>query len=385
MLKEIFLDNNATSITKPEVISAMCEVLKEPLNASSVHSFGRKGQKYIDRSSSTIKEVLLADDYEIVFTGSGTEANNLALKGKASDLIIASQIEHKSILSSIEKDSFLIDCDEDGYVKLDNLEKFLKESSGKEILVSVMLVNNETGVIQPIEDVIAIAKKYNATVHVDAIQAIGKMFFDLQKISPDMVSISAHKFGGPQGVGALLFKKDIKLKSHMSGGGQQRGIRAGTEDIASIFGMAKSFELLEDNLKKMKKVESIRNFLEDKIKALSKDSIIYGKKSMRIPNTSLFTMPNVNNSTQLIYFDTNKIAISAGSACSSGKISSSHVLKAMGVEDKDSSCAIRVSLGYQNTKSEIDEFIQLWSDLYNRCSNNSSNLFVQSNKLSLGF
>lgn len=380
MAEEIFLDYNATSVMKPEVISAMTEVFKEPLNASSVHKFGSKAKKYIDHSVSVIKQVFLADDYEVVFTGSGTEANNLALKGTDCDLVIVSEIEHNSVLSCVPKDSLFISCNSDGYVNTDMLEQLLEQHKDKKILVSVMLVNNETGVIQPIKDVIDISKKYGAAVHVDAIQAVGKISFDLKETEADLVSLSAHKFGGPQGTGALLFKEDIKIKSQIEGGGQQQGIRSGTEDIASIYGMAKALESLEDDILKMKEAEAIRDYLEDSVKSISPESVIYGKNSLRIPNTSLFTMPYVNSDTQLIYFDLNHIAVSAGSACSSGKISESHVLKAMGVCEKDSSCSIRVSLGKETGKEEIENFIDLWAKLYTRCSLGNSSLAVQTGK-----
>jgi cysteine desulfurase len=349
-----------------KVADAMIEVLGRSLNASSPHKMGRMARTIVEDARRKIAEFVgCGDDYNVIFTSSGTEANNLALKGFDGQNLFVSEIEHPSVLNVRKKpDSIVIPVNEDGTVNIENLEKLLTIHRGKS-LVSVMLANNETGIIQPIKEVVEVSKKWGAAVHTDAVQCFGKVKVDIKELGVDMLTISAHKFGGPQGVAALIVKKDIQLVPQTIGGGQEQNKRGGTENIAAIHGFGKAVEIARVD----EGIEFLRDALESEIRTFAPECIIFGENKDRLPNTSFIAMPDVSSETQLIHFDMNDIAVSAGSACSSGKIETSHVLKAMGVNDKIASCAVRVSLGRHSTAADINLFVRVWKELYNNVKN----------------
>lgn len=361
-MDRIYLDNNATTQPDASVIASVTKVLSGPLNSSSVHQSGREARQILENARNIIaKSVNANSDYRVIFTSSGTESNNLSLKGFNADKILISAIEHPSIYKfDDETKKIIIPVTENGVIDLNELDRLLSENSGKKLLVSVMLANNETGIIQPIKQVVKIAKKYNAFVHSDAIQAFGKTEVDLQDIGIDMMTISSHKIYGAQGAAALILKKNIILSPQIIGGAQEQNFRAGTENLPAIAGFAKAAE----NIVKNDNVRVLRDHLESQIKKIAPEAVIFGQKNERLPNTSFISMPNVSSETQLIHFDINGVDVSAGSACSSGKIEPSHVLTAMKVDSELANNVIRVSLSKNNKLEDVEYFTKKWQELY---------------------
>lgn len=358
----IYLDYNATTPAKPAVARAVAAVMERPLNASSVHGAGREAKRLIDGVRRTLSAALGAENYNVVFTASGTEANNLALKGIKADGVLVSSIEHASVLNAMA-DAVKIPVDENGVVELAGLQRLL--SNYKQPLVSVMLANNETGVIQPIKDITALVHAAGGIMHTDAVQAFGKINVDISTLNVDLITVSAHKIGGPLGAAALLVKPGVMVQPQIVGGGQELGMRAGTENVPAIVGFGTAIE----NIQKSAHTKVLRDRMETVIKSLGPETIIFGEHAERLPNTSCFTMPGVKNETQLIHFDLAGIAVSAGSACSSGKVTVSHVLKAMGADNDIATTSIRVSLGAETTERDMDQFVTAWRALFDRTAN----------------
>lgn len=364
-ISKIYFDHNATTQLLPEVKEGLLELYQNPLNASSIHANGRAAKYYLENARSKVKELIKADEqYQVIFTASGTEANNLAILGIKNINPLVSVIEHSSIISLVKY--AVIKVLRNGVIDLTELEHSLDTCNEKTPLVSVMLANNETGVIQPIKEVVRLAKKKNAIVHTDATQAPGKIPIDISELGVDMMTISAHKFGGPLGAAALIYKKHIDLYPIVMGGGQEYMVRAGTHNIQAIhgFGIACASEPKYRSL--MSKTEQIRNYIEKEISVISGDAIFFGRDAIRLPNTSSIGMPGITAESQVIHFDINGIAVSNGSACSSGTTKTPHVYMAMGYALDNAKTAIRITLGTNNTYEEADKFIQVWKDLYVR-------------------
>lgn len=354
----IYLDYNATAPIRPEVRDVMLEVMQAPANPSSVHSYGRAAKKKVEDARAVIANALSVFTHEVIFTASGTEANTLALKGLPDRPLIVSAIEHASVLKTVDEKALKIPALPSGIVDIAVLEILLKEL-GRPALVSVMLANNETGVIQPIYEICQLVHSYGGLVHSDAIQALGKITVDVGLLGVDMLSVSAHKFGGPQGVAALVVRQGIELNKMLVGGGQELGRRAGTEHVVGIAGFAKAIELAAKDMWQ-KPVRSALDEMENTFLKEISGSMILGKESPRLPNTSSILMPNVSAETQLMHFDLSGFAISAGSACSSGRIEPSHVVRAMAIENKQADHVIRVSAGWNTKPHEILEFTRYW-------------------------
>lgn len=351
----IYLDYNATGLPRPQAAEVAQHWLHLPANASSVHSFGRAAKKQLEDSRKTIAEAISAWPNEIIFTASGSEANVTALRSFPERRLLISAIEHSSVLSH---NGDKISVDVNGIIDLADLEKKLTGNPSS-ALVSVMLANNETGAIQPIAEVAAICKRYGALLHCDAVQALGKIEVDFSLLGADMLTISAHKCGGMIGAAALVVKNNLNIKPLLIGGGQELGRRAGTENIAAIAAFAAA--ILASNSSQMQNLRVWLNEMEKKLEAAG--GVVFAKDAPRLPNTSYVAMPSVSNEVQLIDFDLNGYAVSAGSACSSGRIEKSHVLLAMGVESELASCAIRVSGGWNTNKDEIEKFTAIWLGL----------------------
>lgn len=357
----IYLDHNATTPATDAAKAAMFAVMDAPLNASSVHRFGRDAKKLLDRARAQIRNAVNAENYHVIFTATGTEANNLALKGGAWCLVpgalFVSAVEHASVLNTAP-DAARIPVDTNGIINLHELQKLLstKHEAPGTTLVSIQLANNETGVIQPIAEIAQLVHEAGGMLHVDAVQGLGKIAVDVSKLNADMLTLSSHKIGGPLGAAALLVKPGIELKGQIIGGGQELGLRAGTENVPAIVGFGVAAEGLKfpDS--------ALRDYLEVSLP----EAVVFGYEAARLPNTSCIGMPSVSNETQLIHFDLEGIAVSAGSACSSGKVKLSHVLTAMGVAKETAHTAIRVSLSAATTKQEIDQFIASWKALFAR-------------------
>jgi len=347
--------------------AAMDKVFGLPLNPSSIHTYGRYARKLVEDSKNTIlnKFGLSANksDLRIIFTGSGTEANNLVFTGLPEYIPLVISTEHSSVLRPAENNKMVsIPVDRNGIVDLKYLETSLVKLSARKLLVSIMLANSETGVIQPIREVADLANKFGAIVHCDATQAIGKIEFNADKLGANLYTISAHKFGGPAGLGTLLYNRNIKFTPQILGGGQQYGVRSGTENVPAIVGMAAALE----NLCLFDK-RHLRDRLEDIITQSAPEAIIAGRDVERLPNTSCIILPGVSNELQVMNFDIAGIAISAGSACSSGRVTPSHVLLAMGFNQEMAHSAIRVSLPINVTEQQINRFCEVWLDFYKNC------------------
>ncbi len=362
MLREspIYLDYNATCPILPEVKTGMIKLMDLPLNPSSVHRYGKEAKMIIENARKKIATLIKADErFQVIFTSSGTEANNIALKGFKNLRVLTAAVEHPSVLE-IAKEA-VIPVDENGVIKLDVLE-YLLQKEGPSVLVSIQAANNETGVMQPMAEIAKLVHAYGGLFHTDAVQVCGKIEFDISALDIDLATISGHKFGGPIGASALVFKKSLSLKPLMYGGGQEYRFRPGTQNTIAIHGFGLAADIAGGQSHNMKKVEEIRNYLEDKIQKNYPAAVIFGKNARRLPNTSLIAMKGVTSETQLIYFDLNKIAVSAGAACSSGKVEFSRVLMAMNVEPEIAKNALRISIGCNSTKEEIDIFADLWLD-----------------------
>ncbi len=355
----IYLDYNATSPLLPQVREAMTEVETLPLNASSVHVMGRKAKQLLENARGTIANHFSSWPDEIIFTANGTEANNLALKGIAERKLMVAATEHSSIveIAKAAEGAVMLSVEATGLLDMAALEDELKRNPPA--LVSVMLVNNETGLIQPVKEIAALVHKYGGLMHCDAVQAVGKIPFDFTTLGVDMMTIAAHKVGGPVGVGALIVKNDVKLNSEMLGGGQEKRRRAGTENITAIIG----FAALIESLPKLAELTPLREKLEQGIFALSPQSQLIAKGAGRVNNTVSVITPGLSSELQLMHLDLAGICVSAGSACSSGRIEPSHVLQAMGYDKEDASSAIRISMGWSTTELEIKAFLEAWEKL----------------------
>jgi cysteine desulfurase len=350
----IYLDHNATSPLRPAARAAMLAALEKGGNASSIHAEGRDAHALIESAREAIARQLGVIAPMVVFTSGGSEANNLAIKGAPVERLIIGATEHPSVIEAAKASGKPIEfagVDCNGVIDLAKLAPLL--ATGPRALVSVMLANNETGAINPVADVVAIARGHGAVVHCDAVQAFGKVPVNFGLLGVDLASISAHKLGGPQGVGALIIRDGLAMTPLVHGGGQELRRRGGTENIAAIAGFAAA--VAERN----KDIETLRGRLESELS----DTIIVSKEVARLPNTSCFAFPGLSAETALMALDLDGIAVSSGSACSSGKVAKSHVLEAMGVAPEIASGAVRVSLGWNTTEDDIAGFIASWRKL----------------------
>jgi len=363
----IYFDHNSTTPLSDRAKQAMLEFMNaEPTNASSIHSFGRKAKMVLEDGRKLIAGNMSADkNYNLLFCASGTEANNLVLKNFYQDQIFISNIEHVSVLDHIKYCPSIktINVDLHGKLDLEHLEDSLKKAGKERILLSVIYANNEPGVLQEMSAITSLAKQYGAFVHSDFSQVPGKLQCNLDETDLDFVTISAHKFGGPIGIAGLLYKKNLHLIPQIIGGGQEKGLRSGTENILGVVGMAAAS--YNENIKKdIELIGDLRQYLESKIKAICPQVKIASQKAPRLCNTSMIVMPNIESQLQIVSFDLKGVAVSSGSACSSGKIGYSHVLQALGFSQQDSRCAIRVSLASSNSRDEVDFFCQVWQEIF---------------------
>tara|TARA_Y100001970_G_scaffold283401_2_gene398484 strand:- start:105643 stop:106773 length:1131 start_codon:yes stop_codon:yes gene_type:complete len=362
----VYLDYNATAPVKPEVTQVVMSVLNNHGNPSSVHSFGRDARELIEEARESVALMVGSQSSNVIFTSGGTESNNLAIKLVKKKRLIVSAAEHPSILAAADfagAEKIILPVDSNGMVSPVMLKDILGPD-GTDTLVSIMLANNETGVIQPIAELAQIARSVGAIIHCDAVQGPGRTAINMDALGIHMLSISAHKFGGLKGVGALVISSEQEVNPIIVGGGQERGWRGGTENVPGIIGMGKAAQLALLDLDNIEQIANLRDLLEKKILRIEPDVTIFGDKVDRLPNTSSFTMPGVQSETQVMALDLAGIAVSAGSACSSGKVEPSHVLTAMGYSEAIGGCAIRVSIGWTNTEEDIDRFINTWKATY---------------------
>jgi cysteine desulfurase len=366
-LSPTYLDYNATAPLKPAAKAAMIEAMELTGNPSSVHRFGRLARRMLEDSRAKVAALAGAAPAGVVFTSGGTEANALALLGSGRRRALVSAIEHDSVRAAVRR---LPRADEipvaaNGTIDLAALERLLG-SDASDIIVSVMLANNETGVVQPIAEVAAMAHARGALVHCDAVQAAGKLALDRAALGVDLLTISGHKIGGPAGIGALVLREGLDLAAPMLGGGQERRRRGGTENLSGIAGFGAAAEEARGDIAAQPRLAVLRDRIEAAVRALSPSVRVFGADAPRLANTSCLSMPGVASEIQVMAFDLAGVAISAGAACSSGKVAASHVLRAMGVSEAEAANAIRVSLGWRSEASDVDAFLQAWGELYAR-------------------
>ena len=372
MPERVYLDWNATTPLRPEAKAAMAAAWDISGNPSSVHAEGRQARRLVEEARASISAAVGGRPQDVIFSSGGTEANALALTpglrrgaGQPAERLLVSAIEHTSVLSGGRfpaETIATIKVTPSGVVDLGHLRALLHD--GPPALVSVMLANNETGAIQPVAEVAEIVHAAGGLLHVDAIQAFGKLPFDIRSMGADLVTLSAHKIGGPKGVGALVLAADVQgLEPLLRGGGQELGRRAGTENVAGIaaFGAAAkaAMGLLEGNAARLR---DLRDSLEQGLRQ-TRGMIVFSGDAQRLPNTTLFTVPGLKAETAVIGFDLAGIAVSSGSACSSGKVQPSHVLAAMGLGRDLAQGAVRLSLGWSTSETDIDCCLEAWRKL----------------------
>jgi len=364
----IYLDNAASTPVHEKVIEEMLPYFREQYgNPSSIHRHGRLANIAIQNARKRIAELINANSNEILITSGGTESNNTAIYGIASQSkgrhIITSSIEHDAILEPckrLERDGYRITflpVDKYGFV---NLEDLKKEISDDTCLITIMYANNEVGTIQPIKEISKIAREKNVVFHTDAVQAVGKIPIDVKELGVDLLSISSHKINGPKGIGALYVKKGVKISPLMLGGGQERGLRSGTENVASIAGFGMACKLANDDMSENAiHCKKLTTKLTSRVLAEIPFTTLNGHPDMRIPNNTHFTFLGVSGEDLIIKLDENKISASTGSACSVKIQKASHVLKAMGFSHEQVTGSLRLTVGITNTEKEIDETVEV--------------------------
>ncbi|UWI83304.1 cysteine desulfurase family protein [Wolbachia endosymbiont of Howardula sp.] len=363
----IYADYNATSPISKNVQKHIIDTLyKCILNPSSLHKKGQEARRILENTRDKVRNVLgVSSTQEIIFTSGATEANNMVMKGITDHHQVISAIEHPSILESADH-PHIVPVNHEGVIDLLALEKTLIKLTGKKIIVSVMMANNETGVIQPIGDIVQISHRFQALCHTDATQSVGKIKVDMEELGVDLLTFSSHKFGGILGTGVLIFNKNIAIKPIIIGGQQERGIRGGTENVIAITGLSTALDDIPELLSRMHTIKILRDHLETQVLSYDSKIKIFSKNSKRLPNTSFIYMPGVKNDIQMMYFDLNNIAVSNGSACSSGKIEASQVLLAMGITHTEAECAIRISIGPDTSMQDIKKIESCWYNLYHK-------------------
>lgn len=366
-----YLDHNATSPLRPEVAEVMLRAFELPGNASSVHAEGRAARAAIEKAREAVARLVGAKAKNVVFTSGGTEAANLVLtpgfrrlgQQGATRLLIGAA-EHPCVLNGHRFPAVsaeFIPVDSDGILDLTWLEARLREAGDERVLVTIQLANNETGVLQPVAEAARLVHEHGGLIHTDAVQAAGKIPADMAVLGVDVLTLSAHKIGGPKGIGAVILASDqFEIAERLiRGGGQEKGFRAGTENVAAIAGFGAAAEIASSILEQeAERLRALRGEAEAELRRIAPDAVVVGAQAERLPNTLAFAIPGLKAETALIAFDLAGIALSSGSACSSGKVKRSHVLDAMGVEPALAEGVLRVSLGWSTTKEDVIRFAE---------------------------
>ena len=377
MTKNIYMDNSATTPVKPQVLEAMLPYFSEKYgNPSSIYSLGSASKVAVENARNQVAKVLGAQSKEIYFTGSGSEADNWAIKGiaynqkKKGNHIITTKIEHHAVLHTceyLEKQGFevtYLDVDEFGMIRLEDLENAITD---KTILISIIYANNEIGTIQPIKEIGEIAKKHNVLFHTDAVQAIANTKIDVNELNIDLLSLSGHKFYGPKGIGVLYIRQGTRIDPFITGGGQERNKRAGTENVPSIVGLGKAIEMAYENIDEHnERMTYLRDLLIEKIEANIPYVRLNGHRTKRLPNNVNFCFEFIEGESLLLSLDLVGIAGSSGSACTSGTLDPSHVLLAIGLPHEIAHGSLRLSLGDFNTEEEIDYVVENLAEIVER-------------------
>jgi cysteine desulfurase len=377
MNKLIYLDNAATTPVRKEVVDEMIPYFTEHYgNPSSLYTLGRENKEVVEEARKKVANTLNCDPKEIYFTSCGTESDNWAIIGSVfankqkGNHIITTSIEHHAVFDTckyLEKLGFevtYLPVDKEGLISLQDLNNAITD---KTILITIMYANNEIGTIQPIEEIGKIAREKNVAFHTDAVQAVGHIGIDVKKLNVDMLSLSAHKFNGPKGIGALYIRKGIKVDKYLHGGGQERRKRAGTENVAYIAGLGKAIELATDNMEeKNLKIQKLRDKLINGILNNIPYTILNGSRDKRLPGNVNIVFQYIEGESMLLMMDMKGIAVSSGSACTSGSLDPSHVLLALGLEHEVAHGSIRFTLGEENTEEEIDYVLEVLPGIVNK-------------------
>jgi cysteine desulfurase len=357
MSAPVYLDYNATAPLHPAAREAVSRALDVFGNPSSVHASGRRARSLVEDARDAVAQAIGAGAPDVIFTSGGTEANTLALRGLRRGPVYAGAADHPSVLAHIAADH-IIPVGRAGALDLDVLEARLR--AGPPGVVVVTAANNETGVLQPLEDVVALARRYDALVHCDAVQAFGKVPLAFETICVDSLALSAHKVGGLKGAGALVVRPGLTLSPDLLGGGQERRRRAGTENTVGIAAFGAAARQVPALLAAMSAVTARRDSLEARLRAHVPELQVFGAGAPRLGNTSCLGLAGLASETQLMAMDLAGVAISAGAACSSGKVAASHVLLAMGVPPELARCAIRISLGWDTSERDVARCADAW-------------------------
>jgi cysteine desulfurase len=359
--RRAYLDWNATAPLRPEAREAMLAALDAIGNPSSPHTEGRRARAIVEDAREQVAALVGAKPAEVVFTSGGTEANNAVLAGGWETICLAG-IEHDSVrVPARGSGAQLVDLpvDANGVARVAVLEAPPQAPSGA--LLSLQLANNETGVLQPVARAAALAKANGLSVHTDAVQAAGRIAVDFRALGVDFLSLSSHKLGGPKGVGALVVRDGAALPPLIAGGGQERRRRAGTENVAAIAGFGAAARAAGRDLAEMDRVRALRDRLESEVRAVTPSAAVIAATAERLPNATSVALPGANAETLVIALDLAGVAVSAGAACSSGKVGASHVLEAMRLDPALARAAVRVSLGWGSTGRDVEAFIDAWS------------------------
>jgi len=370
MTERAYLDWNATAPMRPQARAAMIAALDAVGNPSSVHAEGRAARLIVETAREAVAALVGAEPRNVVFTASGTEANILALSprtGRGCARLLMSAIEHPSVRSGGRFAGSAVETvavAPDGVVDLARLEARLATLTAERVrpLVSIMLANNETGIVQPVSEAARLVHQADGLLHVDAVQAAGRIACDIKALGADLMTLSGHKIGGPKGVGALVRRDGaLGVDPLVTGGGQERGVRAGTENVAAIAGLGAAAAVAAAQLTpESARMRALRDWLETSLRQAAPGAVIFGAEACRLPNTTLFAAPGLKAETAVIAFDLEGVAVSSGAACSSGKVAPSHVLAAMGVSSQFARGAVRVSLGPTTTEGDIERFLAAW-------------------------
>ena len=370
MTERSYFDWNATAPLRLEARAAMLAALDLAGNASSVHAEGRAARRLIEQARAQVAALVGAEPKTVTFTSGATEANMLALtpailaggRKEPRDRLLVSAVEHPSVLGGgrfAAEQVEILPVDRDGVVDLEALRSAVARTERP--LVSVMLANNETGVIQPIAQIADIVHAAGGLLHVDAVQGAGRLSCRMDDLGADLLSLSSHKLGGPQGAGALVVRDGLHIAEPLiRGGGQERGLRAGTENVAAIAGFGAA-AAVATRLAETARMAALRDRIEAGIKAATPDAVVFGGNAARLPNTILVAVPGIKAETAIIAFDLNGIALSSGAACSSGKVQTSHALLAMGVKPALAQGALRISLGWETRESDVEKLLTAWN------------------------
>ncbi|WP_298369388.1 cysteine desulfurase family protein [Azospirillum sp.] len=361
--ERIYLDHNATTPLKPAARAAMLQAMDLVGNPSSVHAFGRAARRAVEEARAAVAALVGVKPAQVLFTGSGTEANNMALRGFPGRAVLTSAIEHDSVLAA-DPAAQRLPVTPDGVIDQTALAAAVERTPSA--LLSLMVANNETGVIQPVAEAARLAHARGALVHADAVQAAGRLPLSFAELGVDLLTLSAHKLGGPAGVGALILAEGLEPESLIRGGGQEKRKRAGTENLLGIVGFGAAARLARDELPNAAALANLRDRLEREALAGAPQARIMGAGVARVPNTSCLVLPGLPGETQVMALDLAGVAVSAGSACSSGKVKPSHVLAAMGADAATAASAIRVSLGWTSDDEAVDRFLTAWFTLARR-------------------